>query len=318
MKLSIALISSLLCSLSSGLTVEQHPIGGPPSAANSIDPGSPPSSDSPSYRDALLALHKSLVEIPSISGTENEVASFLLEYLTARNYVAQLQFLPPATNTPHGAERFNVLAWPGPTRNPKPRILVTSHIDVVPPYIPYDIDADGDHIDADTRISGRGSVDAKGSVAAQIIATEELLTTQEIPRGDVMLLFVVGEETTGDGMRYFSSTLDELSPPPRFDAVIFGEPTENKLACGHKGIAICKVYAQGKAAHSGYPWLGKSATEVLMRALVKVLDADLGTTKRFGTAPAKVGRDGNAGVDGGEEFSTLLHHLREAFFDQTV
>ncbi len=319
MKPSVIIIPAFLGSLGFGIAVEQqHPIGDSPSLSPPSDSPSA-ASKAPAYRHDLLSLHKSLVEIPSVSGTENRVGSFLIEYLTERDYVAQLQFLPPAPNTPDGAERFNVLAWPGPTRNPKPRVLVTSHIDVVPPYIPYGIDNDGKHVSADTRISGRGSVDAKASVAAQIIAVQELLAAEEIPREDVMLLFVVGEETTGDGMKYFSSKMGELDPPPAFRSVIFGEPTENKLACGHEGIAICTVSAQGKAAHSGYPWLGKSATEVLMRALVKVLDTDLGTSERFGNTTANVGTiNGGVAMNVVAKNATAALSVRIAAGNQTT
>ncbi|KAK0625436.1 hypothetical protein B0T17DRAFT_492601, partial [Bombardia bombarda] len=247
----------------------------------------------PSYRHTLLSLHKSLVDTPSITGTEGATGSFLVEYLTSRNYIAQLQFLPPHANTPPGAERFNVVAWPSPaSRNPSPRVLVTSHIDVVPPHIPYHInssDSTIDTADAYTLIGGRGSVDAKASVAAQIVAVESLLSSEAIAPEDVMLLFVVGEEKSGDGMLHFSSSLSKLDPPPRFAAAVFGEPTENKLACGHKGISVGRVKAKGKAGHSGYPWLGKSATEVLMRAVVKVLDTDLGSSERYGNTTVNVG-----------------------------
>jgi acetylornithine deacetylase len=63
---------------------------------------------------------------------------------------------------------------------------VTSHIDVVPPYIPYSVQG--------TTIYGRGSNDAKGSVATQIQAVEELRQSGKIGDGDVGLLYVVGEE----------------------------------------------------------------------------------------------------------------------------
>ena len=80
-------------------------------------------------------------------------------------------------------------------------------------------------------IGGRGSVDAKGSVAAQIVAVQGL---REQLKEDISLLFVVGEETGGDGMRAFSSWSER--PSPAHEVVIFGEPTEGKLVCGHKGI----------------------------------------------------------------------------------
>ncbi len=150
--------------------------------------------------------------------------------------------MPTADGDGAGPEkpRFNVVAWPGVSHQPSPRLLVTSHIDVVPPYIPYAIDAAPGEATADTLIHGRGSVDAKASVAAQITALEELRRRGEVAPADVMLLYVVGEEASGDGMRTFSQSLARLEPPARFDAVIFGEPTENKLACGHKGNLACR------------------------------------------------------------------------------
>lgn len=248
-------------------------------------------SKAPHYRDTLLALHKSLVEIHSVTGTENECATFLVDYLTDLGFTAQLEFIPPPNAASAADEppkpRFNVLAWPGKSRSPSPKILVSSHIDTVPPFIPYSIS--DENPGPDTVISGRGSVDAKAAVAAQITALLDLITSKGIDGADVMLLYVVGEETTGDGMRYFSDTLGDLQPPPKFKAAIFGEPTEGKLACGHKGFLGCTVKATGHAGHSGYPWLGKSATEVLMRALVKVLDTDLGSSDRYGNTTVNVG-----------------------------
>jgi acetylornithine deacetylase len=57
---------------------------------------------------------------------------------------------------------------------------------VVPPHIPYSISG--------STITGRGSNDAKGSVATQIQAVEELRKSGKIGNGDVGLLYVVGEE----------------------------------------------------------------------------------------------------------------------------
>jgi acetylornithine deacetylase len=168
-------------------------------------------------------------------------------------------------------------------------VLVTSHIDVVPPYIPYHISDTPSYVTSSTAIRGRGSVDAKASVAAQITAVEELLNAEEIDWRDVMLLFVVGEEVNGDGMRHFSSAIQQLHPPLEFDAVIFGEPTQNKLACGHKGHMTCSINARGKAGHSGYPWLGKSATAMLVNALDKILETNLGSSDRFGNTTVNIG-----------------------------
>ncbi|KAL8820507.1 MAG: hypothetical protein Q9223_001277 [Gallowayella weberi] len=50
------------------------------------------------------------------------------------------------------------------------------------------------------------------------------------------------EELGGDGMRAFSNC-----PHPPYEAVIFGEPTDMKLAPGHKGNLGFTVTAKGKA-----------------------------------------------------------------------
>ncbi|UNI17115.1 Acetylornithine deacetylase [Purpureocillium takamizusanense] len=273
----------------------------------------------PPYRDALLSLHKSLVSIESITGNENGVGRWLVDYLVARGYTAELQFVAPGGGDDgNEKERFNIVAWPpaeeGSDRHEEergeklgkravvradPKVVLTSHIDVVPPYIPYSISDEGDAITSRTMIKGRGSVDAKASVAAMITAIDDLLarpstssssTSSSSVRNDVMLLFVVDEEVAGAGMRAFSDSLARMHPPPRpFSAVIFGEPTENKLACGHKGALFCDITARGVAAHSGYPWLGKSANELVVRALARVLDADLGSSDLFGNTTVNVG-----------------------------
>lgn len=289
MKLQLLLPAYLLGSSAAYANSLQKPLGNGFSADQRPAHVASETKGAPSYRDALLSLHKQLIEISSVSGDENAVGTFLVDYLTERRFYAQLEFIPPSFNGSSidaAKPRFNVLAWPGKTRNPEPRLLVSSHIDTVPPFIPYSSDAEPS---SDTVISGRGSVDAKAAVAAQIIAVLELLDAKKVKGEDVMLLYVVGEEVGGDGMRYFSETLDELDPPPRFDAAIFGEPTEGKLACGHKGFLGCDITARGHAGHSGYPWLGKSATEVLMRGLVKVLDTDLGSSERFGNTTVNIG-----------------------------
>ncbi|KAK0665283.1 hypothetical protein QBC41DRAFT_15415 [Cercophora samala] len=262
-----------------------------------------PHTDGPSYRHDLLALHKNLVDIPSLSGTEEDAALFLQKYFRQQNYSVELQQIPAGLNS-GSTTRYNVLAWPTAKKPSSAdfKLLITSHIDVVPPYIPYKTTPSGP-ITSDTLISGRGSVDAKASVAAQLIALSALLSSESISPSDVMLLFVVGEETSGIGMKEFSrrshrssiklslfggssSSDDKLY---RFASAIFGEPTENKLACGHKGITNGVIYSQGKAGHSGYPQLGKSANEVLVRSLHAILNTDLGSSERYGNTTVNIG-----------------------------
>lgn len=253
--------------------------------------------DAPAYRDELLALHKSLVSIESISGNEGRVGRFLARDLGARGYTVDRQRVAARAGASNDTERFNVLAWRGGGKRARARVVVTSHIDVVPPYIPYQID-DGP-VGKGTMIKGRGSADAKGSVAAMVVALDQLLAAGAVGRDDVMLVFVVGEEVGGEGMHAFSDSVGESD----FDSVIFGEPTENKLACGHKGALFCELTATGTPGHSGYPWLGKSANELMVRALARLLDTDLGSTDAFGNTTVNIGR-----FQGGVAANVIAEH----------
>lgn len=287
----------------------QQPLGFPPTSSSFLD-SSTDSTKAPSYRSDLLALHKSLVSIPSTSGQEHEAGDFLVDYFISQGWNYEIQPVAPRNNTPADKDRFNVFAWPPPSsskehnaRRPNPKVLVTSHFDCVPPHIPYSISDEPGRVTKDTTITGRCSVDAKGSVAAQLTAVHALLASGALRPEDVMVLYVVGEEVSGDGMREFDavhgSTLRGLR------AAVFGEPTENMLACGHKGGMRCDVTARGRAGHSGYPWLGKSATTLLMRGVLGVVDADLGSSERYGNTTVNVGI-----VEGGVALNVIPAHAQ--------
>lgn len=153
---------------------------------------------------------------------------------------------------------------------------MSSHIDTVPPFWPYEREGDV--------IKGRGSVDAKGSVATQIKALEALIADGTVKEGDVGLLFVVGEEVGGDGMK----KANELGLT--WESVIFGEPTELKLASGHKGIISVDLRAQGKAGHSGYPKSGKSANAMMVPALYGLLTAEYPYSEKYGNTTINIGK----------------------------
>jgi acetylornithine deacetylase len=224
----------------------------------------------------LISLHKSLVSIPSVSGSEHDVAIWLKDYLESKSFTVETQRVGKRGERP----RLNVFAYVGETRNTS--ALLTSHIDTVPPFIPYSYNPSKD------RIYGRGSDDAKASVASQLIAVEELLADGSIGEGDVGVLYVVGEEVDGIGMK----TANDLNVS--WDTVIFGEPTELKLAVGHKGMLILDVIAKGKASHSGYPELGINANSHLIEALAVLDKLPLPGSKLLGNTTLNVGR-----IDGG-------------------
>ncbi|PLB52108.1 putative acetylornithine deacetylase, partial [Aspergillus steynii IBT 23096] len=215
----------------------------------------------------LLSFHRDITKIESISGNEKNVGSFIIDFLSSHNFTVEKQLVEPQTTTT--PERFNIYAYTNEDRHPD--IILTSHIDTVPPFIPYSLHAPNTTTFAreDLLIAGRGSVDAKASVAAIIFAALETLS--ENPSTSLGLLLDVGEENSGVGMKTFSNS--DLNPSPStFHTIIFGEPTNLSLIAGHKGALGFRVVANGKAAHSGYPWLGKSAISAILPVLAR-LDA---------------------------------------------
>jgi len=231
----------------------------------------------------LFTLHRNLIEIESISQNEHDVGIWLAKYLKRLDLTVDIipldsQVKPTKHKSKPEPKRFNLHAYIG--KNSSTRALFSSHIDTVPPFWPYQVRANG------TEIWGRGSVDAKASVAAQIIAFQELRAAKQLKEGDVGLLFVVGEEIGGDGMRA-ANALDLT-----WEAVVFGEPTEGKLAAGHKGNMGFTIKAQGKAAHSGYPWLGLSANDLMVPALTALegLKGKLPKSEKYGESTLNIGR----------------------------
>jgi acetylornithine deacetylase len=249
----------------------------------------------------LLSFHRDIIEIESISGNEAAVGDLIIRYLQARDFTVEKQVLGDSSEAETEKDkRFNIYAHPN--SSPVPRVLLTSHIDTVPPYIPYGLDlpvASRSEAASDWRdgivISGRGSVDAKASVAAQVFAVLEYLQTD--PAAALGLLFVVGEEVNGDGMQWYSQS-DLNTSPPTIHTVIFGEPTDLALVSGHKGTLSCSISARGKAAHSGYPWLGRSAVSAILPALARLdklgdipeEDGGLPGSEKLGKTTVNIGR----------------------------
>ncbi|KAI1312236.1 hypothetical protein EDD11_003036 [Mortierella claussenii] len=213
----------------------------------------------------LLDFHKGLVSISCITENESPCTQYLHHHLTQLGYTVELQQIAPG--------RENVLAYLGKGRNP--RVLFNTHIDVVPPYIEYREDEEN--------VYGRGSSDAKGCMAAQVQAVEELRKEGKVKEGDIGFLFVVGEEVDHIGM----VKANDLGLTP--DYLIVGEPTESRLALGHKGVLRLNISIEGKAAHSGYPELGVSANDKLIDILYKLKSLELPKDDYFGQTTLNIG-----------------------------
>lgn len=214
-----------------------------------------------------------LMKVPSTSGEEERVGKFLRDHLESLGWMVELQ--------PVSDNQANVIAY----LNDRPKVFLSTHMDTVPPYIPPTEDAD--------RIYGRGACDAKGIIASQITAAEQL-RSQGID--EIGLLFTVEEERSSEGAKVandhpFAEVCEYL---------INGEPTDNDLAIGSKGTLRAKIKTKGKAAHSAYPEEGESATEKLLDILQGLRGADFPDDEFFGKTTYNIGT-----LDGGVALNVI-------------
>lgn len=226
---------------------------------------------------ALFKLHADLVKIESISHNEFGVSRYLQSYLENLDLGLKLTVDPSSRN---------IYAYGG-DNSENSTVLLTSHIDTVPPYINYYIEEDFDDEQESIKIHGRGSSDAKASVAAQIIAAKELLEDGLVTLEDLSLLFVFEEEVGGTGMRSANVYFNEENIT--WDSVIFGEPTENKLATGHKGLYMADLEVFGFASHSGYPDVGNDANKILIEIMHELENYSWPTSKLLNKTTLNIG-----------------------------
>jgi acetylornithine deacetylase len=222
-----------------------------------------------------VALTRSLVDIDSTTGKEREAGLWLARFLRERGYTVEEQ--------PVGDGRFNIyahLATP-------PRIVFSTHFDCVPPFFPSREERG--------LVFGRGSCDAKGILAAQVVAAERVLASGE---SRLALLFVVGEERGSDGARVAND-----HAPQGVNYLINGEPTDNRLGAATRGVLRVRLRAVGRAAHSAFPELGDSAIDKLLDALMVVRGLTLPEDPLLGRTHYTVGV-----IDGGVAPNVVSPH----------
>ena len=180
---------------------------------------------------------------PPGASTEEPLARFLAARLEKLGLSSELQWVEPGR--PHLVARTPHL--PG-----APTLAFEAHLDTVgtegmtiPPFIP-DIRTG--------RLSGRGACDTKGPMAAMLTAIGQLM--QEKPGCAPLNLLFLGccaEETGCEGVKVLR--LGDYRP----NAVIVGEPTENRVVTGHKAHLWFELTVRGRAAHGSHPEAGDNA-----------------------------------------------------------
>jgi acetylornithine deacetylase len=251
----------------------------------------PPQMPAPSALDPIH-FTRQLCEIESTTYHEGAVGDFLEEFLSARGWAVEKTPVEQPKESVGGGERWNIYA--GKTGE-QPDLVFSTHMDTVPPYIPFSEDAEFLH--------GRGVCDAKGIIAAQVAAGEALRAAGF----KIGLLFVSGEERDSAGAK----AANAVSKGSRF--LINGEPTDNRLALASKGALRAVFKSSGKMAHSAYPELGESAVHKLVEVLGKVLAMPLAEQEGIGVSTLNIGQ-----IQGGHAPNVIADKAEAQILVRTV
>ena len=172
-------------------------------------------------------LLEGLVAIPSVTGSEADAVRFLQEQ--ARRDGLRV----------HEDAAGNFIAEAG--RGPR-LLLFVGHIDTVPGHIPVRLDGD--------ELWGRGSVDAKGPLAAAYCMARRL---KDSPDVTVRVVGAIDEEGDSRGAK-------ALDPGLRPDWIIVGEPSGvHGVTLAYKGILRGTFRLQRPKGHGAHP--GPTAIE---------------------------------------------------------
>jgi LysW-gamma-L-lysine carboxypeptidase len=196
--------------------------------------------------DDGLHLLQDLVAIPSLSGQEAAASAYLVDWLGAHgfraavdpagNAVGVLEAAPDSEAESGAISHFPFREGGQGVRSPHREIVLLGHIDTVPGRLPVEV--------RDGQLYGRGSVDAKGPLAAFATAAAQ---AGPQPGWRIVVVGAVEEEAaTSRGARSFA-------PEHRPDLVVIGEPSGwQRITVGYKGRLLAEaVVRQGISHRSG-------------------------------------------------------------------
>ncbi|HEY0765843.1 MAG TPA: M20 family metallopeptidase [Pyrinomonadaceae bacterium] len=197
-----------------------------------------------------LQLLRDMIAIPSVnpmranSGeyVENAMANFIETILSRAGIDCERQSVAEG--------RDNVIAIVHETGSDVNGLMLNSHMDTVPvdnmSIKPFD------PVIENGCVFGRGSCDAKASLAAMMSAVIDYAQKPERPRPAVFAA-MADEEFAFSG----SWKLIEKSWP--VSACVIGEPTLLRRVIAHKGIVRWRIATHGLSAHGATPELGRNA-----------------------------------------------------------
>jgi LysW-gamma-L-lysine carboxypeptidase len=183
-------------------------------------------------QDYSVHLLTDLLSIYSPSGKEEAIAGFLIKEMKKLGFRARKDAIG------------NVI---GEIGQGEPTILLCGHMDTIVGNLPVRAE--------NNKLYGTGAVDAKGPLAAMIIAAATLARESAL-QARVLVVGAVEEEATSKGIKHI------IEQGLQADYAIFGEPSgvEN-ITIGYKGSLHLKITCKTETGHSSSPWFYENALE---------------------------------------------------------
>ena len=213
---------------------------------------------------AVRDLAEALIRRPSVTPDDAGCQQLLVERLAPLGFRCETVCSGPVTNL-----------WARRDAAAGPLLVFAGHTDVVPPgplerwhsdpFVPTERDG---------RLYGRGAADMKSSIAAFVVAVEELLAGGREPAGGIALLITSDEE--GVAVDGTVKVVDLLrSRGERIDYCIVGEPTSvdavgDTIKNGRRGSMSARLTVRGVQGHVAYPQLARNPIHLFAPALAEL------------------------------------------------
>jgi acetylornithine deacetylase len=252
-------------------------------------------------KDLMFEDLAEIVRIPSVVGSEGKAQEWVLRKM--RSIGLEVQTFEANKQELMKHPSYVKVDWTYEGRpnvigilkgDPKAKSLILNgHIDVVSPepvdqwtHDPWGAETVGG------KMYGRGTVDMKAGVIANLHAVKALVDENAVPRGSITVFSVIEEEAGGGG-----GTLACLLKGYRADAMINPEPFL-KVAIAHPGILYFRVKVQGKSIHAGRSHLGVNAVGKMIPIYNALISLDDARAKRlrFKWAEMDSGRSCNLNI----------------------
>ena len=217
-----------------------------------------------------LRLLEALIARPSVTPDDAGCQAMIVERLRRVSFACETLVFGPSDGSVTNLWAVHRGPRPGPT------VVLAGHTDVVPtgpveqwrsdPFVPSHREG---------RLYGRGAADMKTSIAAMVVAAEELVRAHPQHAGVVALLFTSDEE--GPSVDGTVRVVDALQARgEKLDCCIVGEPTSveqlgDMVKNGRRGSLSGKLTVRGVQGHVAYPQLARNPIHQLAPALAELV-----------------------------------------------